>query len=95
MGDPHLGPVWRDGKHHEPTLLASCYRSSFELALEHNVKTIAFPAISTGVYRFPKDQAAGIAVGAMREYEEEFDEIVACCFSEEDFRLYERVLAGK
>lgn len=87
-----VGPVWNGGKRDEPTLLANCYRNSLELALEHDVKTIAFPGISTGVYGYPKDQAARIAVSAMREYESEFEEIIACCFSVGDKVLYEQAL---
>ena len=90
-----VGPVWNGGKRNEPTLLANCYRNSLELALEHDVKTIAFPAISTGVYGYPKDQAARVAVSVMREYESEFEEIIACCFSVDDKALYERVLLAR
>ena len=88
-----VGPVWHGGKHHEPTLLANCYRNSLELALEHGAKTIAFPGISTGVYGYPKDEAAKIAVMVMREYERKYDEIIACCFSAGDKVLYEELLS--
>ncbi len=88
-----VGPVWHGGKHDEPTLLANCYRHSLELALAHGVKTIAFPGISTGVYGYPKDEAAKIAVMVMREYESRFDEIIACCFSAGDKVLYEKLLS--
>ena len=89
-----VGPVWHGGKHNEPTLLANCYRHSLELALKHGVKSIAFPGISTGVYGFPKGKAAEIAVMVMREYEDRFDDIIACCFSTGDKALHERMLAG-
>lgn len=89
-----VGPVWQGGWHNEAVLLANCYRNSLELAITNGVKTIAFPGISTGLYGYPKDQAAKIAVMIMREYENEFDEIVACCFSEGDKKLYERLLTG-
>jgi O-acetyl-ADP-ribose deacetylase (regulator of RNase III) len=88
-----VGPVWQGGAHDEPTLLASCYRNSLTLAVAHDARTIAFPSISTGVYGYPKDEAAKIAVAAMRECENKFDEIIACCFSEDDKKLYEGVLA--
>ncbi len=88
-----VGPVWHGGDRGEPELLASCYRNSLELALEHGVRRIAFPAISTGVYGYPKDQAAAIAVHVMREYEDRFDEIIACCFNAADLALYELLLA--
>ncbi len=88
-----VGPVWHGGKSHEPTLLANCYRNSLALALQHGVKSIAFPSISTGVYGYPKDKAVEIAVMVMREYESMFDEIIACCFSASDKALYEKVLA--
>jgi O-acetyl-ADP-ribose deacetylase (regulator of RNase III) len=87
-----VGPVWHGGKSHEPTLLANCYRNSLELALRHGVKSIAFPGISTGVYGYPKAKAAEIAVMVMREYENKFEEIIACCFSEGDKKLYEGLL---
>jgi len=90
-----VGPVWHGGKSNEPALLAGCYRNSLELAHKHGIKSIAFPGISTGVYAYPKDQAAKIAVMIMREYEKKFDEIVCCCFSAGDKALYEKLLAEK
>jgi O-acetyl-ADP-ribose deacetylase (regulator of RNase III) len=72
-----VGPVWHGGKYNEATLLANCYRNSLELAHRHGIKSIAFPGISTGVYGYPKDQAALIAVTIMREYETKFDEIIS------------------
>jgi O-acetyl-ADP-ribose deacetylase (regulator of RNase III) len=87
-----VGPVWQGGKFNEPALLAGCYRNSLELAHKHGIKTIAFPGISTGVYGYPKDEAAKIAVTIMREYENKFDVIIACCFSPGDKVLYEKLL---
>lgn len=83
-----VGPVWKGGGRGEAELLASCYRNSLLLALEKGVKRIAFPSISTGVYAYPKDQAAEIAIGVMKEFEDRFEEIIACCFSREDADLY-------
>jgi O-acetyl-ADP-ribose deacetylase (regulator of RNase III) len=88
-----VGPVWYGGNRGEVGSLEQCYRQVFELALQHRVTTIAFPAISTGAYGFPKERAAAIAVAAMREYEPRFAQIVACCFSEEDAAIYRAVVA--
>ena len=88
-----VGPVWQDGNHYEAPLLKACYQNSFEVAIQNDVRSIAFPAISTGVYGYPKEQAAQIAVTAMLAYEDRFDRIIACCFSEEDAQLYRCVLA--
>ena len=87
-----VGPVWSGGDSYEAPLLRACYVSSFELALENAVHSIAFPGISTGVYGFPKEAAANIAVDVMLQYEDRFDHIIACCFSEEDADLYRRIL---
>lgn len=88
-----VGPVWRGGDHGEPALLGSCYRRSFGIANANGVRTLAFPSISTGVYGYPKEQAARIAVDVMSAHEDAFEEIIACCFSEADRVLYERILA--
>ncbi len=81
-----VGPVWRGGDKGEPALLASAYRSSLDLAHRHALRTVAFPAISTGVYGFPPGQAAEIAVATVAEVTaanpDAFSEIVFCCFSE-------------
>ncbi len=88
-----VGPVWQGGNQGEPELLAQCYENSFELALEKKIKSIAFPAISTGVYGYPKHAAALIAIQQFQNYEEKFDEVIACCFSEVDVEIYEGLLA--
>ena len=88
-----VGPVWHGGDRGEAKLLQSCYRNSFVLALEQEVRSIAFPAISTGVYGYPKEQAVAIAVSVMREYEKQLERIIACCFSAEDANLYRSRLA--
>ncbi len=87
-----VGPVWHGGDQRESGLLASCYRSSFTLALENDVCSIAFPAISTGVYGYPKDKAAAIAVDVMQQYSAQLDDIIACCFSAADEQLYKQCL---
>lgn len=88
-----VGPVWRGGKQREDELLAAAYASSFDRARDAgDVRSIAFPAISTGVYGFPKPRAARIAVDAMRAREGEFERIVACLFDTESVALYQAAL---
>ncbi len=90
-----VGPVWRDGKHQEHNLLQSCYRRSLEVAQANHLKTIAFPCISTGAYRFPKDQAARIAVATVSKCLKqipEIEKVIFVCFDIKDFKLYEELL---
>jgi len=87
-----VGPVWHGGRDDEAVLLERCYENSFRLALEYNVRSIAFPAISTGVYGYPVRKAARIAVSAMQRYDKHFSRIVACCFSATDAALYRELL---
>jgi len=89
-----VGPVWNGGSHREKELLASCYRQSLRIASEKHIKTIAFPNISTGVYGFPKEQAAAIALESVFNYlpdHPEIEKVIFCCFDEENFRLYNRL----
>lgn len=89
-----VGPVWRGGKHNEKTLLKSCYQRSLEIARDNNLKTIAFPCISTGVYRFPKDKAARISVSTVQKCLKEMPnikKIIFVCFSAEDLQIYEKL----
>lgn len=89
------GPVYRDGKHGEPELLAGCYRRSLELAAGKGAKSIAFPCISTGVYGYPPEPAAEIAVTAVRSALKPLSspiEVVFCCFSQKDAEIYEKML---
>lgn len=89
------GPVWRDGKHGEAELLASCYRRSLALAAEKGAKSIAFPCISTGVYGYPAEKAAEIAVSTVREALAGLPkppEVVFCCFSQKSAENYKKLL---
>jgi O-acetyl-ADP-ribose deacetylase len=88
-----VGPVWRGGGAGEVELLRAAYRNSFALAREAGARSIALPAIGTGVYAFPKEQAAAIAVDEMQAQAAHFERIVACCFSAGDAEIYRRVLA--
>lgn len=90
-----VGPVWHGGSHGEPELLASCYRRSIEVAAASGLRSVAFPAISTGVYGYPIELAAPIAVATVREAVQRFPairEVVFCCHSAADMTLYERLL---
>jgi O-acetyl-ADP-ribose deacetylase (regulator of RNase III) len=90
-----VGPVWRGGGAGEAELLAGCYRSALALAVEHGLKTVAFPAISTGVYGYPLDAAAGVAVLTVADVLARADAIarvVFCCFGDEALAAYRRAL---
>lgn len=97
-----VGPVWNGGKNNvteavtkEDKLLANCYKNSLKLAVENGVKTIAFPAISTGVYRFPLDRAAKIAVTEVKKILEKnvsIEKVIFVCFDEETYSLYQRTV---
>jgi O-acetyl-ADP-ribose deacetylase (regulator of RNase III) len=90
-----VGPVWRGGSAREPELLASCYRSALLLASDHALGTIAFPGISTGVYGYPVELAAQVAVGTVVTAMAEADtlrEVLFCCFSAADLAVYEQQL---
>ena len=96
-----VGPVWHGGNRHEPELLASCYQNSLDLAVQNNLSSIAFPSISTGVYGYPIDKAAQIAVGTVQDYlqnnlgetsEFSIHEVIFCCFSASDAAVYKSIL---
>jgi len=88
-----VGPVWYGGHREEAVLLTRAYERSFALArAQADIASIAFPAISTGAYGFPKELAARIALAAMRAHEPAFERIVACLFDEESARIYQRLL---
>jgi O-acetyl-ADP-ribose deacetylase (regulator of RNase III) len=93
-----VGPLWRGGDRGEPVLLASCYRSVLALAREHGLRTIAFPAISTGIYGYPPEEATRIAVAETRkfvaEHPDALDRVVFVCFGEAAHDAYRRELDG-
>jgi len=92
-----VGPVWNGGKKNEEQLLRSCYLKTLQLAREHEVKSIAFPNISTGIYRFPKEIAARIALETVADFSTKnpvFDEIIFACLDDTNFNVYHRLLFG-
>lgn len=92
-----VGPIWRGGTNGEAQVLASCYRRSLEVAQSVQARSIAFPCISTGVYRYPAEEAARIAVDTVRAVAADMpgiESIVFCCFSDTDLAIYRRLLAA-
>jgi O-acetyl-ADP-ribose deacetylase (regulator of RNase III) len=90
-----VGPVWSGGKRNEEHLLANCYSNSLKIAANNGVKSIAFPNISTGVYRFPKEQAAEIAVKTVDTFlrsDQDIEEVIFICFDDENYGLYKQLL---
>ncbi len=91
-----VGPVWSDSKEKEKdTLLSNCYRHSLELAVDYKVKTLAFPNISTGIYRFPKQRAANVALQTVQAFLEEhffIEKVIFVCFDEENYQIYNSTL---
>jgi len=90
-----VGPVWNGGNRNEDKLLESCYKNSLTLAKENGIKTIAFPAISTGVYGFPSDRAANIAVRTVKEFlekDDSLDKVIFICFDEKTHLHYKNTL---
>ncbi len=93
-----VGPVWNGGGRGEDDLLAGCYRSSLALAAAHALKTIAFPAISTGVYRFPPQRAARIAVNTAADFlagDEVLEKVIFCCFGRASAEAHEAALKAR
>ena len=92
-----VGPVWHGGSQDEAELLASCYRESLKLAAAHNLASIAFPCISTGVYDYPPEQACEVAIATVRDFlraPSSLNEIIFCCFSGNDLELYRSRLSA-
>lgn len=91
-----VGPVWSHGKENADELLANAYHNSLKLSAENQVKTIAFPNISTGIYRFPKDKAAEIAINTVKEFlsgYQQIERVIFVCFDEENYLIYEQLLS--
>jgi len=89
-----VGPVYRDGRHGEPELLADCYRNSLELAVRNNIRTIAFPSISTGVYGYPFDQACTVALDTIASFlstDDQIQRVLLVCFSRTDYTRYKQL----
>jgi O-acetyl-ADP-ribose deacetylase (regulator of RNase III) len=84
-----VGPVWQKDSQDQAALLENCYVNSFALACKNSLETIAFPAISTGVYGYPKSEASFIALSVAKDHEENMREIIFCCFSDEDAEIYQ------
>ncbi len=89
-----VGPVWNGDKEEKKKLLENCYQNCLELAVKNNIKTIAFPNISTGIYHFPKDKAATIAIETVSNFNQndKIDEVVFVCFDDENYDLYQKIL---
>lgn len=90
-----VGPVWSGGKNNEEVLLRSCYRKSLELAVKNGVKTIAFPNISAGVYGYPKEPAAKIAIDEVSKFlkeNESIEKVIFVCFDDKNFEIYSQLL---
>jgi O-acetyl-ADP-ribose deacetylase (regulator of RNase III) len=88
-----VGPVWNGGKYNEVELLANCYRNSLKLASKHGLASVAFPNISTGVYHFPKKDAADIAISTVRDYlskDESIEKVYFVCFDTENYGIYQK-----
>ena len=90
-----VGPVWNGGKHNEEKLLADCYKNSLKLAIENNIKAIAFPAISTGIYHFPLQRATEIAISVTKNFLTDngtIEKVIFVCFDERTYQTYKNNL---
>lgn len=88
-----VGPRWNNGESQEEEKLKSCYVNCLSIAEDYQLRTIAFPNISTGIYKFPKEKAARIAINAIKEYPISLDKLIFVCFDEENYSLYKEKLA--
>ncbi len=87
-----VGPIYGQENGKENEILTNCYINCFELAKDNKIKTIAFPCISTGCYKFPKDEAAKIAIKVAKQYIDSFEKIIFVCFSELDYKIYQKLI---
>jgi O-acetyl-ADP-ribose deacetylase (regulator of RNase III) len=90
-----VGPVWAGGNKNEEQLLSNAYRNSLQLAVDHAIRSVAFPNISTGVYGFPKDRAARIALQSVNDFlqsDASVNRVIFCCFDEENYKIYSTLL---
>jgi O-acetyl-ADP-ribose deacetylase (regulator of RNase III) len=87
-----VGPVWQGGQSDEAIKLARCYSTCFDIAIDRDINSIAFPAISTGVYAYPKEEAASIAINVMREFVSNINKIYVCCYSGDDKKIYDALM---
>ena len=89
-----VGPVWNGNKEEKSKLLAACYENSLNIAIQNGIKTIAFPNISTGIYHFPKEKAAEIAINTLQSFDKspEIEKVIFVCFDEENYQIYRRLL---
>ncbi|WP_294959475.1 O-acetyl-ADP-ribose deacetylase [uncultured Flavobacterium sp.] len=89
-----VGPVWNGDKEEKSRLLADCYTNSLNLAIQNGIKSIVFPNISTGIYHFPKDKAAEIAVKTIKDFEKsaEIEKVIFVCFDDENYKIYKSLL---
>ena len=93
-----VGPIWKDGNENEEQLLSNAYRNCLQIAIENNIETISFPNISTGVYNFPKDRAANIALSTVVDYlkpDHTIKDVIFVCFDKENFDIYDALVNNK